>query len=100
MASYRILYAGDDATLPWLLKDPLKRLDCFLVRAPVLLARTFIQSNIEYALLLFDDTAAGAELERFTRTLKHREQTPVIIVKESGDSGRLLNAIRRRLGTN
>jgi hypothetical protein len=87
-------------TLTWLLEDPLKRLDCLLVRAPVPIARVFIQSNIEYALLLFDDTTAGAGLERFTRTLKHREQTPVIIIKKSGDSIRLLNDIRRRLGTN
>jgi hypothetical protein len=98
-ASQRILYAGDGVTLPGLLKDSLKGFDCFLVRSPVATARTLLKSDIKYTLLLFDGTAAGAELERFTRTLTHREHTPIILVKKSGDSGRLLETIRRRVGT-
>jgi len=99
MASHRILYAGDDAILPWLLRAGLKRLDCFLVRTPVPGARSLIRSDIEYSLLLFDRTAEGAGLKAYARTLKHREQTPVMMVKKSGGSGRLLDTIKRRLRT-
>ena len=98
MSSRRILYAGDDVALPGLLKDALKRLDCCVVRSPVDTGRMFIRSDIEYSLLLFDETEAGAELERFARSLSRREQTPVVIVKKSEGSGGLLDAIRRRLG--
>jgi DNA-binding NtrC family response regulator len=99
MSSRRILYAGDDVTLPGLLKDALHSLDCFVVRSPVETARTLIRSDVKYSLLLLDETEAGAELGRFARSLPHRERTPVIIVKRSGGSGGLLDAIRRRLGT-
>jgi hypothetical protein len=58
----------------------------------------FIRSDIKYTLLLFDETEAGAELEGFARSLSHREQTPVIIVKKSEGLGGLLDTIRR-LGT-
>jgi hypothetical protein len=98
MASRRILYAGDDVTLPGLLKDTLKSLDCFVVRSPVLTSHTLIKSDIKYSLLLFDETEAGAELERFARSLSHREHTPVIVVKKSEGLGGLLETIRRRLG--
>ena len=99
MTSRRILYAGDDINLPARLRNGLKQLDCFMVRSPILTARTLIRSGIEYSLFLFDGTAAGAELESYARTLPHREHTPVILVKGSEGSGRLLDAIRRRLGT-
>jgi hypothetical protein len=98
MASHRILYAGDDIHLPDRLRSGLKWLDCFLMHSPVLTARTLIRSDIEYSLLLFDKTAAGAELESYARTLPHREHTPVLIVKKSEGSGGLLEAIRRCLG--
>ena len=99
MASRRILYAGDDVTLPRLLNKALKSLDCFVVRSPVETCRTLIRSGIEYSLLLFDGTDAGAELESFARSLPHREQTPVIIVKKAEGLNGLLAAIRRRLAT-
>jgi hypothetical protein len=98
MASHRILYAGDNLILPARLRDALHNFDCFVVYSPVGVARTFIRSDIEYSLLLFDKTEAGAELEAYTRSLSHREQTPVVIVKESVELGVLLDAIRRRLG--
>ena len=98
--SHRILYAGDISTLPARLRDGLTGLSCFVVYSPVGLARTFIESNIKYSLLIFDDTAAGRELESFARSLTHRARTPVILVKESEGLGRLLDTIRRRLGTN
>src|ERR1044072_9048112 len=97
MASRRILYAGDDIHLPALLKDALHGLDFFVVRSPVAIARMFIRSEIKYSLLLFDETEAGAELEAYARSLPHREQTPVIIVKKSRDSGGLVESIKRRL---
>jgi hypothetical protein len=98
MSSRRILYAGEDMALPGLLKDALKALDCFVVRSPVPTARTLIRSDIKYSLLLFDGTAAGAELQLFARSLPHREHTPVIVVKKSEGLSGLLKAIRRRLG--
>jgi hypothetical protein len=79
MSSHRILYAGEDIYLPARLKDALRGLDCFVVRSPVGIARMFIRSDIKYSLLLFDETEAGAELERFARSLEHREHTPIII---------------------
>jgi hypothetical protein len=97
MASHRVLYAGDDITLPGRLESGLKRLDCFLVRSPVLTARTLIRSSIQYSLLLFDETAAGVKLERYARMLAHRQHTPVIIIKKSESLGGLLEAIRRQL---
>ena len=82
-----------------LLRDALKALDCFVVRSPVTTARTLIRSDIKYTLLLFDDDPSGAELESYTRTPPHREHTPVIFVKKSEGSGRLLDTVRRRLST-
>ena len=84
-------------TLPGKLRDALKSLDCFVVYSPVGIARMFIRSDIKYSLFLFDETEAGAELERFARSLPHREQTPVLIVKSQGGFGGLLDAIKRRL---
>jgi hypothetical protein len=99
MASHRILYAGDDIYLTARLKNVLHAFDCFLVYSPVGIARMLIGSNIEYSLLLFDKTEAGAELEAYARSLPHRERTPVITVKGSEGSGVLLDAIKRRLKT-
>ncbi len=97
MTSRRILYSGADYVLSDLLKDALKSLDCFVVRSPVATARMFIKSDIKYTLLLFDDDPAGAESVSYTRTLAHRQHTPVVIVKNSEDFDRLLDTIRRRL---
>jgi glutaredoxin len=99
MASRRILYAGDNTGLPARLRDALYGLDCFVVRSPVETARMFIQSEIEYSLLLFDETDEGAELESYARSLSHRERTPVIIVKESEGIGGLVDVIKRRITT-
>ncbi|HEX8283987.1 MAG TPA: hypothetical protein VF588_11560 [Pyrinomonadaceae bacterium] len=99
MTSRRILYAGADHALAGLLRDALKTLDCFVVRSPVPTARTLIESYIKYTLLLFDDDPSGAELETYTRALRHREHTPIIIVKKSEELAGLLNTIRRALAT-
>jgi hypothetical protein len=99
MHSHRVLYAGSDSTLIAHLRDGLRGLDCFVVSAPAGVARTFIRSDIKYSLLIFDDTAAGVALESFARSLAHREHTPVVHVKKSQDLGRLLETVKRRLGT-
>jgi len=99
MASRRILYAGADTDLPARLRGGLGGLDCFVVRSPVETARLFIRSDIEYSLLLFDDSEEGAELGAYARSLPHREQTPVVIVKKSGGLNGLLESIKRRLTT-
>lgn len=98
MPSHHILYAGDAHDLPKLLRDALRHLDCFVVRSPAATARTPIRSDIKSSLLLFDDDPAGAELERFARTLAHRARTPVVLVKKSEDCGRLLATVERHLG--
>jgi hypothetical protein len=97
--SRRILYAGEDIYLPARLTAGLKSLDCFVVRSPASIARTFLRSDIEYSLLLFDDTPEGAALRQFARTLPHRERTPFVLIKQSERLGGLLDTIRRRLGT-
>jgi hypothetical protein len=99
MASHRILYAGDDTGLPARLRDALHGLDCYVVRSPVEIARTLIRSEIEYSLLLFDETDEGAELESCARSLSHRARTPVIIVKGSEGLGGLVDIIKRRITT-
>ena len=83
--------------LPARLRDALHAFDCFVVRSPVDSARLLIRSDIKYTLLLFDETEAGEELERFARSLPHREQTPVMFVKRAEGLGVLLDAVRRRL---
>jgi hypothetical protein len=99
MASHRILYAGGDIYLPARLRNGLSGLDCFVVYSPVGVARTFIRSDIGYSLFLFDESEAGAELEAYTRSLEHREQTPVIIFKKSQGLGKLIDSIKRRVHT-
>jgi len=96
---HRILYAGDSTDLPDRLRDGLNGPDCFVVYSPAGLAPTFIASDIKYSVLIFDDTAAGVALEGFARSLAHRARTPVMLVKESEGLGKLLDTIRRRLGT-
>lgn len=97
MASYRILYAGDDTVLPERLNNVLHDFDCFVMYSPVGIARIFIQSEIKYSLLLFDETEAGAELGAYARLLPHRERVPVMVVKKSKGLGALLGTIKRRL---
>lgn len=96
-ASRRILYAGDIHILPARLRDGLSGLDCFVVYSPVGLARTLIRSDIKYSLLLFDDTAAGRELERFTRSLTHRAQTPIVLIKKAQGVNSIVDALARLL---
>jgi len=81
IASHRILYVGAAHTLPTLLQNAF---GCFVARCsgePV--SRLFLESRINYSLLIFDEGAEGAELEHFARSLTHREHTPVVIFKKS-----------------
>ncbi|MDQ3802838.1 MAG: hypothetical protein M3416_03160 [Acidobacteriota bacterium] len=80
-----------------MLGDALRHLDCFVVRSPAPTARTLIRGDIKYSLLLFDDDPSGAELERFARSLAHREHTPVILFKKLEGFGRLLATVKRQL---
>jgi hypothetical protein len=97
MTSHRILYAGDDIYLPSRLRNSLIGVDCFVVRSPVDSARTLIRSDIKYSLLLFDETEAGAGLERYARTLAHREQAPVMLIKKAEAINSLVNVLARLL---
>ncbi|HEX8921553.1 MAG TPA: hypothetical protein VF766_08735 [Pyrinomonadaceae bacterium] len=99
---YRILYVGRDLALTAFLKAALSRLDCFVVRSPSgRCSYCLIESNINYSLLLFDDELpdmTGKELAQFTRSLKHRKQTPILIVEKSDDLSVLASDIVRLLG--
>ena len=87
---YRLLYVGRDLALTAFLKDALMRLDCFVVRCPRgTEARSFIASDINYSLLLFDDELSdmtGLALAHFTSEQAHRKTTPVVIL--SGEKAR------------
>ena len=82
MASHRILYVGRDHILLRFLQDALS--DCTVVRCPDGRgARPLIESDINYSLLLFDDTlpdTTGTELAQFARALSHRVRTPIVIL--------------------
>ena len=94
MASHRILYVGQDLPLLNFLKHALQ--DCHIVRYPGVGAHTLIESRINYSLLLFDAERPGVsvpELAHFTRSLTHRERTPLIIRRDSDDFNSLTEAI-------
>jgi hypothetical protein len=76
MPSRRVLYVGADLDLLASLKAGLK--DCRVVRSPGGVARTLVESEINYSLLIFD--SEFAELADFARSLPHREHTPVLIL--------------------
>lgn len=81
---HRILYVGHDHSLSKFLRDKLKIYQ--IIGGPNgSLARTFID-KISYSLLLFDENLSdttGLMLASFTRSLKHRELTPIIILSEN-----------------
>jgi DNA-binding response OmpR family regulator len=91
MASHRILYVGRDHTLLYFLRDTLKKTDDTIVRAPSgRESHCLIHSNINYSLLLFDDDLpdmTGLDLAQFTRKLKHRKTTPIIILSKDKARG-------------
>ena len=82
---YKALYIGTNRTLRQFLTDTARELDCYLDSCSgIFHARFLLQSPIYYSLLLLDDLpdTTGAELAEFTRTLTHRQTTPIILVKE------------------
>ena len=89
--TYQILYVGRDHALTAFLKDELKRLDCFVVRCPSgSESRSFIASDIDYSLLLFDDELpdmTGLALAHFTSEQAHRKTTPVVILSKDKARG-------------
>ena len=91
---YRILYVGLDHELMRYLEESM--VECWLTRAPTgLIARLFIE-RLKHSLLLFDEIlpdTTGESLACFTRSLAHREGTPIIIVKKFGDVQSLTQAI-------
>lgn len=90
MPSHRILYVGADLALLERLTGALK--DCRVVRSPGGVARTLIESRIDYSLLVFD-----GELKRladFARTLRHRQHTPALILPAEGaDYAKVLTTV-------
>jgi DNA-binding response OmpR family regulator len=87
MPLQRILYVGHDLSLLGFLHDNLA--GCFVVRAPGgSETRLFLESEIDYALLLIDEQLpglTGQALARFARSLPHRLHTPIIILT-AGDA--------------
>ncbi|MGA9998342.1 MAG: hypothetical protein WBP93_23210 [Pyrinomonadaceae bacterium] len=97
---YRILYVGNNLALLTFLNERLKHLDCHVVRCPGGSTSRSLINNINYSLLLFDDElpdTTGAELKRFTRSLAHRKQTPIIIFGKSDDFNGLAKSIIHEL---
>lgn len=98
-----VLYVGQNYALLAALQDRLADLKCHVVRCPahgVPEARLFIESEIPYAALLFDEVlvgATGAELERFALSLPHRAGTPTLIVRESDGAAAVAERVRRLL---
>jgi len=76
MPSHRVLYVGADLALLERLTGALK--DCRVVRSPCGVARTLIESAINYSLLIFDGELMG--LADFARSLPHRQHTPALIL--------------------
>jgi DNA-binding response OmpR family regulator len=89
MPSHRILYVGYHLNLLQSLSRILE--DCQVVRCPGgSNAHLLIESNIKYSLFLFDDELpdiTGAELAQFTRKLKHRATTPIVILSKDKARG-------------
>jgi hypothetical protein len=73
MPSHGILYVGADLALLASLKATLE--DCRVVRSPGGVARTLIESEINYSLLIFDNE--WSELADFARSLPHRQHATV-----------------------
>jgi hypothetical protein len=94
--SHRILYIGVDYGLPALLGDALK---CLVVRCPdETQYRLFLTSDLKYSLLLFDgDLPNAAEPEKFVRSLKHRERTPIVALKKSEEFDQLVYTVGQLL---
>jgi DNA-binding response OmpR family regulator len=84
MASHRILYVGRDHSLSDFLRDVLKKTGDLIVRCPDGRgARLFIESDIKYSLLLFDDELmdmSRVELAQYAHSLQHRATTPIVIL--------------------
>ena len=82
--SRRVLYVGGDHALLNFLNNTLP--DCDVVRAPAeVVARIFIEGQINYSLLLFDaelPDSTGPKLAALARSQKHRERTPIVILSE------------------
>lgn len=94
MSSHRILYVGNEITLPRLLTAALKPVECVVVRCPdSLFAHTFLESDIKYSLLIFDEALAEAEIS-FARSVKHRERTPIVVLKKPMDLNWLATTVR------
>jgi hypothetical protein len=97
--SHSILYVGRDLALLKSLQGEFK--ECRIVRCPDgSTGRVLIASDIKYLLLLFDEQlldTTGKELERFARSVAHREGTRVIIFSQSGDFKLLARAVKRSL---
>ena len=100
MPSPRILYVGHDLNLLKFMQDELK--DCRVVRCTGgITSRSFIKSEINYALFVFDEEMpemSGQVLTAFARGLAHREDTPVVIFKPSDDFSEIVKTIIRSLG--
>lgn len=98
MSSHRILYVGDDITLPEVLNVALKPFGCHAVRCPDMAQARPLIGGIKYSLLICDDASAGAEMQLFIRSPRVDKNLPVIILKKAGDADSLLTTIKQMLG--
>ena len=82
-SEYRLLYVGRDVDWFRRLKTVLGLSANRLVYCPGDSVEYFLKSDIRYDLFLFDLdwlNETGMELARLTRSLPHREHTPIIII--------------------
>src|SRR2546423_6130597 len=86
---HKILYVGANRALAEYLNHELKEFGCFVDYCSALwLARAFIESDINYALLLVDEQLTemtGAEFTLSVHSLRHRKHLPSIALKKSDD---------------
>jgi CheY-like chemotaxis protein len=101
---YTILHVGTSRALAEYLNHELKELGCFVDYCSIRWQpHVLVKSDLRYALLLVDEElgeTTGAEFTQFVRSLPHRRDLPVMVVKEADDFNVLAQTILSLLSTN
>jgi len=88
---FRLLYVGSDQDWLAALRKVLKKPEYHIVSCPDRgTAKTFITSEIQYDLFIFDHEMrdrAAFELIQLVRSLDHRRSSPVMVVGREGENG-------------
>jgi response regulator RpfG family c-di-GMP phosphodiesterase len=88
---FRLLYVGSDQDWLAALRKVLKKPEYHIVSCPDRgTAKTFITSDIQYDLFIFDHEMrdrAAFELIQLVRSVDHRRPSPVMVVGREDESG-------------